>query len=293
LPPVCFEADVNNVLVDDFADPATPATDVIFNTSVAAHLGHPATLIQGYKMFAPQVEDEQYLSPGPKFCVAKWLVNVGVEEVGLAAHRFYHVPPAIDHELFRPEQRGQRDIDVVALSHPHKEKGWPVAREAISALLAQRPGLRVVVFGRDRPDDLPDGARFIPHPSHQQLANEVYGRAKIFVQTSFHEGFGLTPVEAMACGAALVSTDCGGSGDYAIDYHTGRVVPSGDPSKVVGAVNDLLNDDVRRQTLAETGERFVRGFSWERSAAVMEAGLQDYLADPSKFPRLPPRKETP
>jgi glycosyltransferase involved in cell wall biosynthesis len=111
----------------------------------------------------------------------------------------------------------------------------------------------------------------------------VYNRTRVFVQASYHEGFGLTPVEAMACGAALVTTDCGGSRDYAFPDETAIVVPTGDAFAIADAVDGLLDDETRRIALAESGGRLVRTFRWERTSELLEAFLERYLADPAAF----------
>jgi len=111
----------------------------------------------------------------------------------------------------------------------------------------------------------------------------VYNATRVFVQASRHEGFGLTPVEAMACGAALVTTDCGGSRDYAFADETAIVVPPEDPMALADAVESLLDDDERRAALAAAGERLVRTFRWERTSVLLEAFLERYIADPAFF----------
>ena len=106
-------------------------------------------------------------------------------------------------------------------------------------------------------------------PDHPTLAAEVYGRAKVFVQPSLVEGFGYTPVEAMACGAALVTTDNGGSADYGYHERTALVVPPGDPDALAAAVSRLLDDDELRISLAEAGRAHVARFRWERTGAIL------------------------
>ena len=116
---------------------------------------------------------------------------------------------------------------------------------------------------------------------------EVYNQSRVFLQPSRHEGFGYTAVEAMACGCALVTTDNGGSQDYAVPGETALVAPQGDVPALVGALDTLLRDDAARTRMAHAGERFVRRFDWDRSAALLEGLLDRYLADPEAFQRPP------
>jgi glycosyltransferase involved in cell wall biosynthesis len=121
----------------------------------------------------------------------------------------------------------------------------------------------------------------------------VYNATRVLAQTSYHEGFGLTAVEAMACGAALVTTNGGGSRDYAFDGETARVVPPGDASAIAERVEELLADESRRCALAEAGTRLVRQFTWDRSGEQLEEFLERYIADPTSFqgPLGPDRSE--
>jgi glycosyltransferase involved in cell wall biosynthesis len=93
------------------------------------------------------------------------------------------------------------------------------------------------------------------------------------------EGFGKTPLEAMACGAALVTTDNGGSRDFAHDGETALVSAPGDPIALSANVLSLLGDDERRIGLAMRGQRLASGFTWDRSVRALAAVLEDYVAD--------------
>jgi glycosyltransferase involved in cell wall biosynthesis len=285
LPPLCTEADVHHHIVDSFDQPGLPEADVIFVPHAPRRLGRPASFVQGYKMLSDEVERGSFLGPGPKFCVASWLCEAGVSAYGADPASMVHTPIGIDHDLWQPRHgfgAAQRPIDVAAMAHIHREKGWPVLAEAIERLLAIRPGLRIVAFGR-YPTAIPDGVEMLDEVDAETLVDDVYGRCKVFVQSSRHEGFGYTPVEAMACGAALVTTDCGGSREYAIHGSSALVVPPDDPTALAAAVAELLDDEARRSAIARVGERLVRRFDWETGTSILERYLEDYLERPEHY----------
>jgi glycosyltransferase involved in cell wall biosynthesis len=91
----------------------------------------------------------------------------------------------------------------------------------------------------------------------------------------------------MACGAALVTTDCGGSRDYALPQRTALVVPAGDAAGLADDVEALLDDESQRRSLVEAGSSLVRGLDWDRSGELLEAFLEDYLADPGHYQQPP------
>ena len=289
LPPFRFDDTVEHHLVDSLDDPRLPPGDVVFMGQAPRRLGQPVDLAQGFRMFREEIERDVYRAPFPKACVASWLVDVGVR-YGSPREQLWYVPLGIDHRMFNVRMpHDRRRYDVAMLCHTHREKGFDVGVEALARLRRRMPGLRGVVFGVvPPPSPLPDGVEFRPSPDHPTLADEIYNQSRVFVQPSFHEGFGYTAVEAMACGCALVTTDNGGSRDYAIPDQTALVVPTGDASGLATAAERLLGDDALRSRLAQAGAELVRKrFDWDNAAAVLEPHLEAYIADPQRYQRPP------
>lgn len=287
-----FHPAITHYIVDDEEDPCLPDGDVVFKAPTPARLGLPCSLIQGARMFVEDVERETFRRPQPKVCIARWLVGIG-RRYGVPAEQLWHVPMGIDHEVFRDHTAaGDRIYDVAVGYNDHPTKAWPVAVEALRLAHERRPDLRTVVFGNaEPPDDLPGEVEFREYPHHRELADEVYNRSRVFVQPSFREGFGFTAVEAMACGAALVTTDNGGSEDYAEPDRTAWVVPPGDAGGLAEGIVTLLEEPDRRQALTDRGKELVQGFDWDLGARVLEAHLEAYVADPDRFRAEPAEGE--
>jgi glycosyltransferase involved in cell wall biosynthesis len=72
-------------------------------------------------------------------------------------------------------------------------------------------------------------------------------------------------MEAMACGAALVSTDNGGVNDFAVDGESAVIVPVDDPKALSSAALRLLEGQIERDRLALAGSASVARFTWEAS----------------------------
>jgi glycosyltransferase involved in cell wall biosynthesis len=289
LPPFRFDERVEHHLVDRLDDPGLPAGDVVFGGTAPRRLGLPVDLVQGFRMLREDVERDLYRSPLPKVCVASWLVDIGIRH-GAPPEQLWYVPLGIDHRTFAVRTpQGGRPYDIAMLSHPHREKGLRVGVAALVTLRRRVPDATAVVFGIDPPaESLPDWVRFRRAPDHASLADEIYNHSRVFVQPSFHEGFGYTAVEAMACGCALVSTDNGGSRDYAVDGETALVVPRGDPGALAAAAERLLRDEAERSRLALAGMALVRArFDWDNTAALLETRLEAYLAEPERYQRPP------
>jgi glycosyltransferase involved in cell wall biosynthesis len=282
-----FDDAVSHHIVDSMQDPSLPSGDVIFATTGLPRHGLPATFIQGAHMLPEDIERAAYRLRGPKVCVSRWLVDIGLR-YGVPQEQLWPVRLGLDHQLFQmhtPPER--RHYDVAIVHHTHATKGWHVGLQALSELRRRRPNLRVAVFGGAGVPELEDWMDFYDYPHHDVLVDKVYNASRVFLQPSYYEGFGFTCIEAMACGAALVTTDNGGSDEYARHGETALVVPPGDSGALADAVVRLLDDEPQRAAIARAGERFVRRFDWEAGTATLEERLLAYVDDPDRFSQEP------
>lgn len=78
----------------------------------------------------------------------------------------------------------------------------------------------------------------------------------------------------MACGCAVVATDCGGPGDMIIDGENGFLVEIGNVDQIVDRVKLLLNDVDLRMKFVEKSKETVKSFTWKRSVDKLEDVLR-------------------
>lgn len=110
---------------------------------------------------------------------------------------------------------------------------------------------------------LEENIRFIGHVPHRDLPM-VYNLAGFFVYPSTYEGFGLPPLEAMACGTPVISTAISSIPEHVGE--AGLLVPPGDEEALAEAMLALLNDRSLREELANLGPARAALFSWKRTA---------------------------
>ncbi|WP_051155281.1 glycosyltransferase family 4 protein [Noviherbaspirillum massiliense] len=105
-----------------------------------------------------------------------------------------------------------------------------------------------------------------------------YSAANVFVTTPWYEPFGITPLEAMACGTPVVGTAVGGIKSTVVDGETGYLVPPNDPAALAERLAWLHDHPQIAQRLGWAGmRRAYQQFTWRnvasQVAAVYEAAL--------------------
>jgi glycosyltransferase involved in cell wall biosynthesis len=214
--------------------------------------------------------DATYRLPLRKIVISTWLGDVMRERFGSAAEVL--VTP-VDAQLFH---RVQTSIDrpaprVLMLHHDYAWKGVADGLEAVRRVRARGSALRLVGFGVKRPRGPSPYDEFHEDPPQERLA-ALYSGSDIYLCPSWDEGLGMPPMEAMACGAALVTYDNGGSRDYARDGETALVARRRDVGDLTEKLARMLADSSLRERLATAGRRFVTTtFDWERAVARLEA----------------------
>ena len=113
--------------------------------------------------------------------------------------------------------------------------------------------------------------RFVGRRGREQL-HRYYSAADVFVTTPWYEPFGITPVEAMACGVPVVGAAVGGIRTTVRDGVTGLLVPPHDAGALADALAGLHADPARRAALGCAGRRRAyRHYTWQRVTAQIEA----------------------
>src|SRR5690606_5590742 len=103
-----------------------------------------------------------------------------------------------------------------------------------------------------------------------------YSAADVFVTTPWYEPFGITPLEAMACGTPVAGADVGGIRYSVADGHTGYLVPPRDPDRLAHRLARLFTDaDHRRELGRNAIDRVHEQFTWTKVARSISALYED------------------
>ena len=99
----------------------------------------------------------------------------------------------------------------------------------------------------------------------QARLRDFYSAADVFVTTPWYEPFGMTPLEAMACGTPVIASAVGGLTYSVVDGETGLLVPPTDPVALAETLGPLLDAPALRQRMADRGRsRVAHFFTWPR-----------------------------
>jgi glycosyltransferase involved in cell wall biosynthesis len=112
---------------------------------------------------------------------------------------------------------------------------------------------------------LGEHARVIGHVSSDELV-ALYTAAEVFVFTSAYEGFGLPPLESMACGTPAVVFD--NSSLAEVSGSVAYMVPDGDAPAMATVINQLLDDSAERDRRRTEGLAWASTFTWGRAAEL-------------------------
>jgi glycosyltransferase involved in cell wall biosynthesis len=107
-----------------------------------------------------------------------------------------------------------------------------------------------------------------------------YSAADVFITAPWYEPFGITPLEAMACGTPVVGSAVGGVKHTVVDGETGFLVPPHDPDAIAERTACLLRDGRLRERMSRQAVERVRSrFLWRDVAAAIDRTYDDVIAE--------------
>ncbi|MFC0526951.1 glycosyltransferase [Phytohabitans kaempferiae] len=243
------------------------------DTSPPKRIGYERALGRAVDRVVVQCQDE-----------VRELVRMGVPRTRMAL-----IPSGVDSERFTPEGPAEpRDPDrprILTVGRYVERKGFA---DLIRALRIVPKAECVVVGGPPaaglEADSFAGKLRRLAESAKVAdrvrlvgavPANEMprwYRSADVLATAPWYEPFGLTPLEAMACGVPVVGSSVGGLTDTVVDGLTGDLVSPRDPRSLGMALRRVLGDPVRRFAYATAAlDRARQCYSWRRAAEQLSA----------------------
>ena len=192
---------------------------------------------------------------------------------GIPTERVAVVHCGLDHASYRVDPMVAKSVRPTALyiGRVRRYKGVDWVMRAMPRVLERVPAARLLVVGdgpylaalrreaaRLKVEGAVEFLGFLPLAEKVRRLNEAW----LLVQPSPKEGWGLTVVEAGACGTAVVAADSPGLRDSVRDGETGLLVPWGDDERLAAAMVRVLDDAPLRERLGASGRAWAARFQW-------------------------------
>ncbi len=187
----------------------------------------------------------------------------------------------LDHKTYRRLDGVTRyeTPTIVHFGRMRKYKSIDVVIEAFARIRRELPDAKLLIVG-DGPAranlvklvarlQLGESVEFTGVISTQDLV-EVLNRCHLFLNASPKEGWGLTVVEANACGLPVVASDRPGLRDSVLNGRTGYLVAYGDAQAFAARALELLGNRETWEQMSAAGTEWARSLTWEKTAAEME-----------------------
>lgn len=179
------------------------------------------------------------------------------------------VYPAINHSIFtddRISESSKCSICLVARKHPLKGLITFInVFQKLPTEIKNKIGVITLISHDDLSDFNTEGMEIVKPECDNDIAH-IYQKSDIFISTSWYEGFGLPPLEAMACGCAVITSKSGGVNEFAKENVNCLMFEPKNETELTEKLVILLNDENLRKTIAEEGAKTAKNFNWNKSA---------------------------
>ena len=216
--------------------------------------------------------------------------------------RYYHareekiaiIPCGFSVKEFRPidKEAARRILGLPQDEHIILQLGRMVPRKGVDNVIAslaqikvKSKPVRLVIVGGEceklEEEKCPEYARLMNIAREQGVIEKIifagrkdrdrlrfyYAASDIFITTPWYEPFGITPLEAMACGTPVIGSNVGGIKYSVKDGETGLLINPHNPAELAGAVSELLNNPGKLSEMSANAiERVNEHFTWAKVA---------------------------
>ena len=240
-------------------------------------------------------------------CVSKYTKNEIIDRVdGIETNHIKFLPNGVDINRFFPVENTSGFLNrynipensniILTLARIIRRKGHDTVIKCLPLLIKKFPNIQYVIAGPHRKKDtyldelkllakelsVENHIVFVDYIPDSDL-NEIYSRSQVYVMVSRtyndigdSEGFGITFLEANACGCPVIGSTEGGIPDAVENNKNGLLVPADDIKSLTKAIEKFLEDESFRRKIIDQGiERVNNDFTWEKLTIKMVKYLID------------------
>ncbi len=280
-----FDLKVNLIRVPTLSERYIPDADIIIATwwetayyvnRYRSNKGKKLYLIQHYEVWGGPKEkvDRTYYELGLyNVVISSWLKNI-LENLGAKVEAV--ILNGVNLKEFYPEYI-ERNDNKIRLLMPYRREKWKGVKDGLRVfeiIKKKRSDVKLIMFGqKPKEGELPSEVEFHLNPTNDEL-RKIYNSCDIFVFPSHCEGFGLPPMEAMACKIPVITTNVGAVPDITISRKTALISQSGDIEDLSRNVMELIEDEQKRNIISDAGYQYIQEFTWDKAVDQFENILE-------------------
>ncbi|NQQ99223.1 glycosyltransferase family 4 protein [Streptococcus suis] len=226
--------------------------------------------IQGFEIWDnKELGIKSYTLPLNKIVISSWIE----EQIKAVTNQsgFPKIINGVDDDFFveKKDFNEKTSVECLMLNHSLTTKGVSYGLMAFERAKKSCPNLELTMFGMNDSSNLPDYVKYYQNPSHDMLRS-LYEKSDIFIFPSLGDGWGLTPIEAMASKCAVVASNTGFVKDIGVDGRNILISEPKDYKKMSDNIVRLVKDRELFINISETGYKAVKNLSWNKCVDNLE-----------------------
>ncbi|HEY1513471.1 MAG TPA: glycosyltransferase family 1 protein [Gaiellaceae bacterium] len=234
------------------------------------HLDLPAMFPRAERAWRTALWHRSLRRAARVIAISEFVRDRAVARLGLDGDRVRVVPLGLDHDALRPGAY-EREPFVLYPARPWPHKNHERLYEAFALVRRERPELRLVLTGGGDFGTVPDGVDVRGHVTQAEVVS-LLQHASALAFPSLYEGFGLPPLEAMACGCPVACSNAGALPETVGD--AARLFDPHDPRAIADAVLDVVTTPA---PWVERGLARAERYSWDETARRTDAVYAELL----------------
>ncbi len=275
-----FPNKVPIIKVPTIKDTTIPNSDILIASSwETAYAAERLSLSKGRKFYFVQhyetlwtrkkrEADKTYRMNFEKIVISDWLQSILIEKFSQSSKVL--VTPVDEKQFIKKEKNWNAIPKICLMHHNYDWKGYDDGIKSLRQSFDQNPNFKLVVFGEKLEDPSPlrqnigFDFKYFYRPTGDAI-RDLFFNCDIYLCPSWYEGLGMPAMEAMAARCALITTDTGGSRNYAIDGKTALVSPPKDVKALSENIVKLTGNFELRKKLSGNGYNKIKEFDWDKN----------------------------
>lgn len=179
------------------------------------------------------------------------------------------IPNAVDDKIFFYKEHKENDIiNVTIIGAEQVEfKKIPLIIEAVNRVKKDGYKVKLNWITPVKPDKIKEEAIINPK---QIVIGDTLRNTDIYICASMYESFCLPVLEAMTCGAAIITTNNGGNMDFVKDNENALIIEKNNVEDIYRKLKILLEDRTKRKAISAVGVETAKEYSWEKTIEKLE-----------------------